>query len=140
MANWGLDMSLAKNVSRLAWCLGALLGLGSGCATLGALSAGHVGCPENEIAIKDDDFNLAGRTWTAECRGHKYYCSERGGGKYANTEVACTEGQSNPQTSSPAPPAAVTSGCEYDTQCKGSRVCQNRQCVDAAAKPPEPAR
>ena len=95
-ANWGLDMSIGKSVSRLAWCLGAAISLGSGCATLGGLSAGHVGCPENEIVIKDDNYNLTTRTWTAECRGRKYYCSERGGGKYANTEVACTESQPSP--------------------------------------------
>lgn len=128
-------MSIGKSVSRLAWCLGAAISLGAGCATLGGLSAGHVGCPENEIVIKDDNYNLSTRTWTAECRGRKYYCSERGGGKYANTEVACAESQPSPTAASPASPAAAASGCEYDTQCKGNRICQNRQCVDAPAKP-----
>ncbi len=35
----------------------------------------------------------------------------------------------------PAPKVAAASGCEYDTQCKGERVCVNKQCVDPAPPP-----
>lgn len=38
-----------------------------------------------------------------------------------------------------APPASVVvAGCQYDTQCKGERICQAGQCIDAPAAPSGP--
>ena len=40
------------------------------------LSAGLVGCPPNEIRIRNVSSGMGGQTWTARCRGLTYYCSK----------------------------------------------------------------
>lgn len=43
-------------------------------------SSGSVGCPPNEIAITDASERFVGSTWTATCRGQRFYCSVPAGG------------------------------------------------------------
>jgi hypothetical protein len=35
------------------------------------ITASHIGCPPSEIAISD----ASGPSWTAECRGKRWFCS-----------------------------------------------------------------
>ena len=70
----------------------ALTALVSGCtsAPLKGASVGQIGCPENEIEISDDSAHLGSRSWTATCRGHRFYCSAVGTGEGATT-TSCKE-------------------------------------------------
>ena len=73
-----------------------------------------------------------------------YYCSTAG------TELACKENSSaSHQTAVTTVSSGVPSaqpvreaGCQYDTQCKGDRICSNGSCVppiqEAPASPPRP--
>ena len=41
-----------------------------------SLSSGAVGCPANEITIKNERASFGGlHTWIAECKGHQFVCS-----------------------------------------------------------------
>ncbi|MDH5676397.1 MAG: hypothetical protein OEZ06_30035 [Myxococcales bacterium] len=70
-----------------------------GCVNLAELSAGSVGCPEDEIEVSDDKSGFTVRTWTASCRSKRYFCSNRataspvvggGGGTLMASSVQCT--------------------------------------------------
>lgn len=41
----------------------------------GATSA-SIGCPAEEIALKDRKYQFTHQTWVAECRGIKYFCRQ----------------------------------------------------------------
>jgi hypothetical protein len=48
----------------------------SGCyRNLASRMAGTVGCPADEIVVSKPSSVLS-RTWTAECRGHRFVCSD----------------------------------------------------------------
>jgi hypothetical protein len=93
-----------------------------GCANLADVSTGEVGCPADEINITDEQSHWSGKNWTAECRGELFYCTalaQDGGGAV----VSCAKDR--PES------AGATSelpGCQYDTQCKGDRVCNAGRC------------
>jgi len=98
-----------------------------GCANLHAASSGQIGCAENEIVITDDSWDLTSRTWVAECHGRRFFCSAIGTGD-KQTQVNCKEDAAD--SDAPARPSRRSSrGCEYDTQCKGDRVCVEHECV-----------
>jgi hypothetical protein len=102
-------------------------------------SSGQVGCPPEEIKItekRDGAFNLV---WKAQCRGVTYFCT-------FGDPTSCKEEAGGPTAPTPTPPAAeapVAAGCQYDTQCKGERICEAGSCVEPTtprAEPtPEPA-
>ena len=96
------------------------------CATIspGAASSGAIGCAEHDIKISDDDEGLSTRTWKAECHGKRYFCSGTAG---PPNHVSCTQDNTAAQQASPP----RSEGCQYDGQCKGSRVCRDHQCVDS---------
>ncbi len=55
------------------------------------------------------------------------------------SQVNCKEDTANADARVPAPSvgqASTPTGCQYDTQCKGDRVCEHGQCVDASAQKP----
>lgn len=57
--------------------------LTSACVTVGTYqrySSGSVGCPPGEVAISDQSETFVGSTWTATCRGQRFYCSVPAGG------------------------------------------------------------
>jgi hypothetical protein len=62
----------------------------SACATLQQYSSGQTGCGPDEIVISNEEHALGVATWTAECRGQKYFCSAHGGGKNATAQVSCS--------------------------------------------------
>lgn len=97
----------------------------SGCASLGSMTSGQIGCPEDQIKISDDKSGWTTRTWTAECQDKKYYCSAHGGGEGSTAQVAC-----NPAQESETNTGGGDAGCSYDTQCKGERICVSGACVD----------
>lgn len=47
----------------------------SGCTSLAAVSAGHVGCSQNDIKISNEQTNWSTKTWTATCGGRSYICT-----------------------------------------------------------------
>ena len=105
------------------WCAVALLAAGCGIAshsTYKRLTAGAIGCTEDEITLRGAQRIVgAGATsWVAECHGREFVCS-------ASTSVNCTERQTATKV---APP--LVAGCAYDTQCKGDRICRAGACVD----------
>jgi len=89
-------------------------------------TAGHVGCPQNEIRISDEQGSYYSRSWTASCRSRRYFCTLRrrptgAGGN--DTDVACAEeaprqrpvlasssrASSSPRHATPSPAAASAS-------------------------------
>jgi hypothetical protein len=111
-----------KALSLLGVCL---LVASSACATISpkAASSGAIGCAQADIKISDDDGGMSTRTWKAECHGKRYFCSGTAG---PPNHVSCT--QDNTAAREVATPEQ---GCQYDTQCKGNRVCRDHQCVDS---------
>ena len=107
----------------------------AGCFNLAAASSGQIGCPANDISITNDEAGFAIRTWTAQCRGQTYFCSSQGRGP----QISCAPAMV-PPPGVPAPTGVVLKGegCQYDTQCKGDRVCRDRLCVDPGARGPAP--
>jgi hypothetical protein len=131
-----------------AW---ALLSLASwstlGClASLESVSSGQVGCAEQDIVISDDEGGFGTRTWVATCRDKKYFCSAHasGEGSQVNCKEAAEErpkpfGDSSgdlvrrpERAPQPAEPAAT--GCQFDTQCKGDRICDDGECISPRPK------
>jgi hypothetical protein len=108
-------------------------------ANLKAASSGQIGCAEADITITDDSTGWSSRTWTAECHGKRFFCSAIQTGKNQN-QVNCEEEADQVVDSRAAPPAAASTanGCQYDTQCKGDRVCVNGACVAPPAQGTEP--
>lgn len=64
---------------------------------LAAISAGHVGCAEDEITISEEHVGMTSTTWTAACRDKVYYCSGAG-----NT-LGCKEDTSDSKVAAPPP-------------------------------------
>lgn len=114
-----------------------------GCTTLADVSAGQVGCSPDEIAVTNEHATFSARTWTATCNGREYHCSSHGGGENSTPQVSCApaQGMTTPGGTQPAPAEPGPRGCQFDTQCKGDRICEAVQCVSPppAAAAPEPA-
>lgn len=108
--------------------LGLLALLATGCNPLPAWTSGQVGCAEEQIVITRDEMGFAGRTWTAVCRGKTFYCTSVNSGPQGAMQVSCKEEAQSAAPPPSAPPTAT--GCQYDTQCKGDRICKEGQCVD----------
>jgi hypothetical protein len=125
-------------MTRVLFVLAALCSL-AGCATLEQTTSGQIGCPQDEIVILEDKQGWATRSWTAECRGKRYYCSAVGG---ESVDVSCNEDTASAGGGEAAAAPSVGVGCSYDTQCKGDRICVQGQCVSPPpppAPPPAPA-
>lgn len=64
------------------WVVGAWLGviLGGCHPSRESLTAGQIGCPPQEVSTSSVDvsggWNQSAETWTAECRGRRFICSE----------------------------------------------------------------
>jgi hypothetical protein len=43
-------------------------------------SSGSVGCPPAEVEISDQQESMTSSSWTATCRGQRFYCSVPAGG------------------------------------------------------------
>jgi hypothetical protein len=75
--------------------------------------------------------------------GHAVIAYANGRGHYVKASVLReTEdfaAQPAPARVAPAAPAAGQPGCQYDTQCKGERVCVSGQCVDPAPNAAAPS-
>ena len=111
-----------------------------GCGGLRAASSGQIGCAEKDIVITDDKVGWSSRTWTAQCHGKRFFCSSVSTGK-AQSQVDCKEETAPskpPATAAAASSARPSGGCEYDTQCKGDRICRDGQCVEPPKKASEP--
>lgn len=47
----------------------------AGCVNREAMTSGVIGCPVNEVHLKDVATQLTTGTWTATCRGKTFYCT-----------------------------------------------------------------
>lgn len=133
-------MVIQASGQRAFWIAVAIIAIGtSGCASLRSATSGQVGCAEDEIAITKYNASLGSRTWTAECRGKRFYCSVVETGAQ-QSQVSCREEVSStvsaevPAPARSNPPPSGAAGCQYDTQCKGDRVCVDSKCQDPPAR------
>ena len=72
---------------------GILVFLMSGCSTIGLRkiqSSGVVGCASSEIEILDEVPSGA-PTWTAICKGMRFYCSASSGVFGQPSQISCKE-------------------------------------------------
>lgn len=84
-------MVIQASGQRAFWIAVAIIAIGtSGCASLRSATSGQVGCAEDEIAITKYNASLGSRTWTAECRGKRFYCSVVETGAQ-QSQVSCRE-------------------------------------------------
>ncbi len=116
----------------------------SGCGNLRAISAGQIGCPENQIKISQEKDSWGTSTWTAECRGRRFFCSAVSTGK-DSSQINCKEESGSGSASTKSRKSAPSGGCHYDTQCKGDRICVHGECTSPPEKKtqapaPEPAK
>jgi hypothetical protein len=139
-----------QGVDSFALLLAGAVTLG-GCASLESVSSGQVGCAEQDITISNDEGGLGTRTWVATCHGKRFFCSAVAGGNGAS-QVSCKEEvvegrEKQPgdrgevvRRPKPSPPAeSADSGCQFDTQCKGDRICDHGECVAPPSRTPERA-
>ncbi len=49
-------------------------------------TAGHIGCPSDEITVVSETGGWMANSWIAECRGKRFHCVYMTGGR-----VTCTE-------------------------------------------------
>jgi hypothetical protein len=110
----------------------------SGCATLADFSSGEVGCSPEEIMVSDEQSTWSTMTWTAECNGREYHCSSHGGGEGSTAQVSCTRREESTVPGGTQPPPAAEARCQYDTQCKGERICEVGACVSPADSSSQP--
>ena len=54
-------------------------------------SAGQIGCPKDEVTISNENSGWGTASWTASCRGQKFYCSAVSDGQYGGATVNCKE-------------------------------------------------
>lgn len=105
----------------------------SGCAAeLINVTSGEIGCPREEISVRDRHTGWQSGSWTAECRGRTYYCSGTAGSiecQPATADGIASESGALAQTSGADSAPQDAPGCVYDTQCKGDRVCAQGSCV-----------
>ena len=122
----------------LRWFVIAAVSLGLlsvlGCHRFEKKTSGLIGCPAKEIEIRKKKTHWARTSWQAECRGESFYCIEQGGSEYSSSQINCTK--AIPETDSGGAVDALE-GCQYDTQCKGDRICEDARCIDPG---PEPSR
>ncbi|MGC4087215.1 MAG: hypothetical protein QM756_04785 [Polyangiaceae bacterium] len=91
-----------------------------------AITSGQIGCPENEVVIRNEGSGWNSETWTAECRGRKFYCSSVASGKASQAscheEVArqSIDGESTPMPT-PRPATRAPSTTEPPTGIGGFR-------------------
>lgn len=119
-----------------AFCMG-------GCLTTAGLTSAHVGCPEHEIQVTNEERGWGTYRWAATCRGRTYHCVQISSSEGA-PHVSC-KGEPQPAHVAPAQPqrAPAVAGCQYDTQCRGERICVGGRCVypktqDSPATTPSP--
>lgn len=56
----------------------------------------------------------------------------------ATIAVRDSAGSAEPEPAPAAPTETAHAGCQYDSQCKGDRICDSGVCVAPAAKPHQP--
>ncbi len=97
----------------------------AGCgARLKAATVDQIGCPADEIEIKDYQADWSAETFTAMCHNKRHYCSRTGTGR-GSFQVTCS-----PEQESPPPAKLAAGGCQNDSQCKGDRICEAGACIN----------
>jgi len=117
--------------------LGTVTGKGGGA------SGGYV---SNESLIEYAINDLRNQAATLGAT-HVVYSSPTMGGNQGTTTSAmvmgealrCDAGQEPDRPATQVASAPQAGGCQYDTQCKGDRVCMSGQCVSATTAAPTPA-
>jgi hypothetical protein len=52
-------------------------------------TAGQIGCPAEEVTISDENMGWNTVTWTADCRGKRFFCTQVSGKD--SRQVSCKE-------------------------------------------------
>lgn len=123
---------MVNNVLLIGGVLGMLASVGcSQGPSLRARSAGDLHCPAESVKI----FRLDDRAYrVVGCEQEAVYLSTCDAPVGSATRE-CTwvlDSRRNPVAK---PTVAVAPGCSFDTQCKGDRVCVNRECVAPPTAP-----
>lgn len=81
---------------------------------------------------------IQGTTNSAMVMGEAMRCEGSGGAEAAAASSSPAPTASSPATATPptVAPAAATGGCQFDTQCKGDRICVDGGCVFDKAPAP----
>jgi len=91
-----------------------------GCANLKSITSGQIGCSPEDIRITEEEAGQTSKNWVAECRGKRFHCTEASAGHtiqfYCTEEISVTN-------------AVSEQGCQFDTQCKGDRICEDEKCI-----------
>ena len=118
-----------------AFLVCSLLGL-VGCthgSSLRSRSAGDLHCPANDLKI----YHLDDRSYRVIGCGQEVVYVSTCDGAAGTVGRSCTwlANENITQANARAAPAPNTTvpGCSFDTQCKGDRVCVDRQCVTPPA-------
>ncbi len=133
-------------MNKLGWSVAAVVGVAGvlgagGCkhggSSLRARSAGDLKCPAETLKIYRLD-ELSYRV--VGCGEEAVYVSVCDGPASNSIGRACTWVMNTSRERTKATPAATpVSGCSYDAQCKGERLCVNQRCVFPPAPAPAPA-
>jgi hypothetical protein len=84
---------------------------------LQALSAGSMGCPQNEVSIANrQEVNSYTTSWQADCRGHSFVCSVSGKNEIACSPMLAPVANAPPPAAPPPEDArtACADAAEYD--------------------------
>lgn len=129
-------------MNKLGWSVAAVVGVAAalcagGCkqggSSLRARSAGDLKCPAETLKIYRLD-ELSYRV--VGCGEEAVYVSVCDGPASNSIGRACTwVMNTSRERAKAAPVSAAATGCSYDAQCKGERLCVNQRCVF----PPVPA-
>ncbi len=121
-----------KRIFALVLCL---LLAGCGMITTGqyrGVSSGLIGCDEDDIQVSEErNVIWSGQTptWRAECKGVVHICSMVRTTAHCTAEVSAAPVLTSSQATAAQPAPAAVLGCQYDTQCKGDRICEKGVCV-----------
>lgn len=95
-------------------------------------SVAPTGCPAETITVSNHTRRDLRHRWTAQCQGRTFYCQQGEGGATCTQQIEETAGaEERCPTTVEAPPP----GCQYDTQCRGERICEAGQCVNPSVAP-----
>jgi hypothetical protein len=89
----------------------------------------HPGVWDSSYASSLDDFKKQIEPRVCEAGGDAAVALVNGGGGYVKATVLKSTG-----APASTQPTAATAGCQFDTQCKGDRVCVKGECVEPAKK------
>jgi hypothetical protein len=122
-------MLTVQTVTTIYWAVGLVILAGCGGPSLRARSAGDMHCPAESLLIH----RLDALTYRVNgCGREVVYTSVCDARRECTWIVNSTLHDMEPSIQS------TDAGCNDDGQCKGERICVERECVDSAPAPAAP--